>query len=120
MFRKFRKNISVITLLTFLFMNLQNFSYSSQMAFHPSILDVSNLNIPINMGEIVETFKGDKNQKVICIEDLHCDPNVQENIAEIIKTVKDTYKDKFKFIGVEGSKGAINVDILYCTHLRIV
>ncbi|MCP3660085.1 MAG: hypothetical protein GY830_07150 [Bacteroidetes bacterium] len=67
--------------------------------------------ITSNIGEVIYKFTGESNQKVICIEDLHCNPDVQTNIAEIIKNLKGVYQNKLKFIGVEGSVGNIDTSV---------
>lgn len=113
MFSKFRnKYISILILAAFFILNLHDYSFAIQPAMpinNPILFAPLNLNNSI--GEVVESFSGDKNEKVICIEDLHCSPAVQENIAKVIKQVKADYRDKFKFIGIEGSVGNIDVSL---------
>ena len=116
---KLRKYLAIMLMITQIFFYATPYSYaqvfSSQNVANSNPSNQStfkNLEINKDFGEIVEHFEGNKPQKVICIEDLHCDPFVQKNISDILQTIKKTYGEKFKFIGIEGSYGLVDVRIL--------
>jgi hypothetical protein len=63
--------------------------------------------LPTNLGKVVENFEGIDSDTIICIEDLHCDPQVQQTINNILVEIKKTYKDDWNMLGIEGSWGKI-------------
>ncbi|MFH1715510.1 MAG: hypothetical protein ABH857_04910, partial [Elusimicrobiota bacterium] len=62
--------------------------------------------------KIIDKFQCSSKQKIYIIDDLHCHAGTQKNIAKTIKTLKKHYKDKLSLIGVEGSWGDIDTQIL--------
>ncbi|MCP4481634.1 MAG: hypothetical protein GY817_02265 [bacterium] len=99
-----KKNTAIFLIFIFLLRSTALEAYPTSLVFPP-------LFIISDIGEVVYKFQGKSKQKVICIEDLHCNPDVQTNIAAIIKNTKDLYADEFKFIGVEGSIGDIDITL---------
>ena len=60
------------------------------------------------IGEIKEIFQAKQGEQIIIyIEDLHCNYEVQQNIAKIIKML--TKKHKINLIGIEGASQTLNL-----------
>jgi hypothetical protein len=72
---------------------MQNFVYATTIIPGSSL---NNLIIPSSMGKIIDSFKGIGNDKIILIQDLHCQPNVQKNIYKIFTQIKKTYGKTFQ------------------------
>ncbi|MBN1587373.1 MAG: hypothetical protein JW937_08125 [Candidatus Omnitrophica bacterium] len=70
-------------------------------------LDVSALQIPAEIGRVVERRKNPlARQIVVHIQDLHANPEAQNNIAEILRYLYETYG--MAQVGLEGSEGPID------------
>ncbi len=65
------------------------------------------LAIPEKMGTINRGFQGDK-KTIVCIQDLHCNYEVQKNIAGIIHHLAG--KHGLKLVGEEGAFDTVNTD----------
>ncbi|MFC1566514.1 protein kinase [bacterium] len=74
----------------------------------------ANLFLEPGYGTITQKFSGNSSGKeVIVIQDIHCEPSVQKNTANIINTLKNTYKAKLQVIGIEGTRsGEIDTSII--------
>ncbi|MCK5241478.1 hypothetical protein KAR34_03405 [bacterium] len=68
------------------------------------------LSVPGELGKIKHGYQG-KGRTVICIQDLHCNYEVQKNIAGIIQHLEKKYK--VSLVGVEGAFSQIKTD-----HIR--
>ncbi|MFC1546592.1 hypothetical protein ACFL4O_02620, partial [bacterium] len=102
-----KKIISKIVLITFTSIILNDFAWAQNGAvvYEP-------LFIPSNLGRIIESYNGGTRGKIICIQDLHCHPNVQDTIYQIIRIVKRTYNDRFNIVGIEGAFTDIDTSII--------
>jgi hypothetical protein len=100
-----KKIISSILLITFLLSNLHGYELYNQ-------LNPNNFYLQTNLGKITDSYQGNSGNKVILIQDLHCDPNSQEKIYLIINELKKYYKNNLKEIGIEGSFGEINTSLI--------
>lgn len=60
------------------------------------------------VGAVVERFNGTSDRTMMCIQDLHCNPDAQRAIAAIIGTVKNTYGNALRYVSVEGSWGLLD------------
>lgn len=78
-------------------------------ANHGLVFNQQPVTIPRALGSISSTFQGD-NRLVICIQDLHCNFEVQQNIAGLIDHLVRRYG--LGLVGVEGAQGTINVSKL--------
>lgn len=58
------------------------------------------INIPATLGKIIQTHQGGS-KTVICIQDLHCNYEVQMNIAGLIQHLRKRYD--LKLVGQEGA-----------------
>ena len=99
------KVITKIVLLTFIVFSLNDFSYLYATPITTPLnqnINVS-LNIPLNFGQIIEIFQGKSQNKIILIENSHCDPIVQKNIYQIIANLKQKYGNNFQMVAVEGA-----------------
>ncbi len=65
--------------------------------------------IPRALGSVSSFWQGD-NRLVICIQDLHCNLEVQQNIAGLMDYLVRRYG--LGLVGVEGAQGAVNVSKL--------
>ncbi|MFC1512789.1 hypothetical protein ACFL4S_01945, partial [bacterium] len=102
-----KKYIASIVLTAFIVTSLHDFVWAQEsIAGNPSFI------LPPRLGKIIETYDSGKQGKVICIQDLHCHAQVQDNIYNIIKLIKKTYGKKFKVIGIEGAYTNIDTSIL--------
>ena len=64
-------------------------------------------------GSLVESFRGNGIGKVVIIDDLHQNEEVQKNIVEILRSIKAKEKENFKKIFVEGlESGRLDLGIL--------
>ncbi|MBM3253049.1 MAG: hypothetical protein FJZ16_02195 [Candidatus Omnitrophica bacterium] len=68
------------------------------------------ITIPEAYGKITETFKGDSGKLVFHIQDLHTNPEAQQNSARIFEHLIDTYG--VKLLTIEGETGPINPEWL--------
>ena len=66
-----------------------------------------------NFGEVIDSFRGNSLGKVVIINDLHMNLEVQNNIYNILKDIKAENKDNFRELYIEGLEGGeAEVDIL--------
>lgn len=67
--------------------------------------------LPSRLGSVVETFQGRGEEKVYCIQDVHCNAEVQRNIVEIIAVLKKKHGDALQCVGVEGTVGKVDTEL---------
>jgi soluble cytochrome b562 len=67
------------------------------------------LTIPQKFGTIQQKFQG-SGKTVVCIQDLHCNYEVQKNIANIIRYMSENHG--LKLMGEEGAFGTVNLEVL--------
>ncbi|MFH1715551.1 MAG: ankyrin repeat domain-containing protein [Elusimicrobiota bacterium] len=99
--------LSYITLLTFVSTLLNDFAWAQALPA-PS----QTLILPEQYGKITERYTGKSAQRIICVQDLHCHPEVQRNINEIINSVKEQFGDNFQILGLEGTPGNVDTSLL--------
>lgn len=68
---------------------------------------VSNLFIPENFGSITKKFNSETEKSIICIQDAHCNYEVQHNISKILEILVRDYK--VDLIAIEGAVGDIDL-----------
>jgi len=73
--------------------------------------------IPANLGLVTEKFQGN-DRLVVYIQDLHCNLEVQKNIAGVIHYL--VKRHQLNLVGVEGAEGAIDVSKLASFPVRPV
>ncbi len=117
MITKFKKHIVSFLLFTFFISLTNNFVYAVEVggfgiANREHFDTTKILELNYNVGHVVDYYASDKQEKVIIIEDLHCDESAQRNIAKILSQIKQEHKGEFNTIGIEGSVGKIDVGIL--------
>jgi serine/threonine protein kinase len=84
-----------------------SYNVSSKLQTSPVIF------IPSNLGKITNSYIGTQDKTIICIQDLHCNPDAQRKIAGIIDILKQTYKNQVMTIGLEGTPDVeINTNLL--------
>ncbi|NTU49948.1 MAG: radical SAM protein, partial [Desulfobulbaceae bacterium] len=102
--RRFLKSIAILTTLTFVFPYLT-------WAFEPGAYPIAArllsiqyqgkpIELPANLGTIEKVFQG-QNKTIIHIQDLHCNHEVQKNIAQIIHRLAKDHG--LKLVGEEGA-----------------
>ena len=100
-----KRIISSIIFLAF-FINL----FSGYGAFGNGLANFGSFE---NFGKVVESFKGNSIGKVVIINDLHQNEEVQRNIQNILSILKFQEKENFKKVFVEGLEaGKLNLEIL--------
>ncbi|NTV52576.1 MAG: hypothetical protein HGA76_06150, partial [Candidatus Firestonebacteria bacterium] len=67
------------------------------------------LTIPGKLGTIVQSFQG-SDQTIVCVQDLHCNYEVQTNIAGIIGHLVSNHQ--LKLLGEEGAFGTVDLGAL--------
>src|SRR5574344_1923658 len=94
------KKISVVTLLAFMISGMNNYAYANANI----VKDINNpVMISSEHGKVIDRFEGRSKEKIILIQDLHCDEEVQKNISKILEEIKKEYGKNFKEIGIEGT-----------------
>jgi len=73
------------------------------------------LSIPQNLGIIKQEFQGSE-KTIVCLQDLHCNHEVQRHLASIIDYLAENFGAKL--VGEEGAFGSVNVDVLKDFPLR--
>lgn len=69
--------------------------------------------VPENYGFVKARFKGTSGKMLLYIEDIHANREVQENIANIIRHVRNTTaREGLRLIAVEGAQGRIDPSLL--------
>ncbi|MFH1715612.1 MAG: hypothetical protein ABH857_05445 [Elusimicrobiota bacterium] len=63
-------------------------------------------------GRVLERFRGSGKNTVVCIQDLHCHSEVQNNIAAILESLKEGYGDEMKVVSVEGAWGELDTSFV--------
>ncbi len=106
--RRLAKFVSIIVTLTFVFPYL-SWAFQAQ-TFQSAKLGIAFNNqfieIPRQFGRLIKSFQG-KNGLVVYIQDLHCNLEVQANIAGLIAHMAKNYD--LKLAAVEGAGGTIDV-----------
>ena len=114
--KRFRKHISLVVASMFL-VTMTGVSNIAAAVFAPSPvlkvnLGANDILLSTENGRVLENFKGNSSNTVICIQDLHCHKEVQDNIADIMKALKETYKGDFNNVFVEGSWQKLDLDLV--------
>jgi hypothetical protein len=111
--KTFKKAISaVITVLMMLSGSGIQYVFAEPAALAvPSAVSAGILLAP-EQGRVLETYKGSSQQIVYCIQDLHCHKEVQNNIADILGVIRETYGPAFNTIFVEGSWSSLNTKLV--------
>ena len=98
--KKFTKVIACTVLVTFIYTGIvhQALYGAITMAQENSQEKVEKLNgtidkfiMPYKYGRIIDGFKGTGDKLVVYVQDLHCNPEVQNNISEIIRVLDTRY-----------------------------
>ncbi|NTV52138.1 MAG: hypothetical protein HGA76_03875 [Candidatus Firestonebacteria bacterium] len=101
------KIISLFVSVTFIFPYLTwAFEGTSYPAGNAIIFNHRPLNIPRGLGTVQAAYQGG-NQLVVHIQDLHCNFEVQTNIARIISAL--VAEQNLKLVTIEGASGPLNV-----------
>ncbi|MCK5218884.1 hypothetical protein KAR10_05145, partial [bacterium] len=110
-FRVWLKAWAMLVSVTFIIPYLSwAFDAGNYALAKPNFLRIAHLGkvltIPERIGSITQGFQG--NQKtIVCIQDLHCNYEVQKNIAGIIQHL--VRKHGLRLIGEEGASGTVNM-----------
>ncbi|MFC1566294.1 hypothetical protein ACFL4A_00465 [bacterium] len=111
---RIKKIISSVLLSAFLFSlsGLQHAYAAVGAAVSPSHLVNRELILSPEHGRILETYQGTGDKAFICIQDLHCHQEVQNNIDQILESVKETYGKNLKVVNVEGAWGELDTSLI--------
>ena len=105
-----KKSLSLITLTCFLYSSV--FGELLHASLLPAVqkqsqkLSKDDFFVPQELGKVTEAVKCSRKTLVINIQDLHCNAEVQKNIAEILKTLNDKFC--LNKVYVEGGYGAVS------------
>lgn len=66
----------------------------------------STLEVPAELGRIVSAYQGKSDRTVVFIHDLHCNYEVQKNIARLLENMAK--RNGLELIGIEGASRTIN------------
>lgn len=110
----FAKAVAVLINLCFI---LPHISWAFDAAIYPAAPLLSSpipyankiISIPGKLGTITDGYQG-QDKTVVLISDLHCNYEVQKNIAAIIKRLAN--KRHVKLVGEEGAFGKVDLDVL--------
>lgn len=114
--KRVRRNIAAAVLTLFV-LTLNNgfvgaaFVQSAASLFTKSAPSPMLLIAP-EVGKITDQFKGSDGPTVVCIQDLHCNKEVQGNIFRILTSLKDSYGSKMNTVFVEGSWGDLDAQCI--------
>ncbi len=102
------KTIALVVAMTFVWPYL---TWAFEAGSYPVgpmavLYNQSRVTIPKEMGLVQAAYQGDR-QLVVLVQDLHCNLEVQNNIAKIIGTL--TKKHGLNMIAVEGASQAVNL-----------
>ncbi|MCP4482245.1 MAG: hypothetical protein GY817_05615, partial [bacterium] len=92
------RRIAMFVLVAFITTSMHNFAYANVMPGQPKVF-----NLPSSVGKVVDSFQGQDKGKVVLIQDIHCNPQVQKNIYQILAKLKARYGHDFKTVGLEGT-----------------
>ncbi|MFH1478974.1 MAG: phosphoglycerate kinase [Candidatus Omnitrophota bacterium] len=86
-------------------------SKAKQIDFSAHLSDISEINIPGELGRVVEVYKApdsekDKNRLVVHIQDLHANPEATLNLASILEILVKDYN--LDLICSEGAEGEVD------------
>ncbi|MFC1566369.1 tetratricopeptide repeat protein [bacterium] len=109
----FLKQISSLVLAAFITVCCHDFSYAVSA-------NMVQLSVQTNLTKSIETFQGKKDAKLYIIPTIHCHPNTQTSIKQIIEKLKAKHGDTLQTIGIEGSVGEIKLDSLQNIKSEVV
>jgi len=74
-----------------------------------SLTDISDINIPQDIGLVKESFQGDGGKLIVHIQDAHCNFEAQTNISKILEILMDDRG--LTLVALEGSAGEIDTSL---------
>ncbi|MFC1485010.1 hypothetical protein ACFL5N_00980 [bacterium] len=92
------RTIAAVVLVTFVVTSMHDYVYATAPVNNPGVFTLAP-----SIGKITETYKGEGENKIFLIQDVHCNAGVQENISKIIDSIQKEYGKDFKVVGVEGT-----------------
>ncbi|NTV53133.1 MAG: hypothetical protein HGA76_09005, partial [Candidatus Firestonebacteria bacterium] len=106
------KVITIITSLSFIFPYMtwafEPGAYSISLAKPLSVVyEGKSVDLPAKLGSVEKAFQG-QNKLIIHIQDLHCNYEVQKNIAGMIHLLAKEHG--LKLVGEEGAFGTEDID----------
>jgi|GEM_PF-4195099 len=109
------KTVSVLTAFFYIFsfvlspaVHAISETYNPTVA--PKVQQTSDFSIPLTFGRITGTNYFGSDKVVINIQDLHCNPEVQKNISQLIKFVDERFKVGKVYL--EGASGQVDTSWL--------
>lgn len=68
--------------------------------------------LPRDIGTVVAQYHGTSNDYVVCIKDVHCNPEVQRNVYAILCALKQQYGAALRSVCREGGFGRIDMRVV--------
>jgi len=109
--RAFVKTLSLVIAFTFVFPYL-TWAFTPAafpQAAHAVAFNQKPVEIPADFGTVIESNQG-REGLVVCVQDLHCNYEVQTNIARLIDRLAGQYG--LKLVAVEGADQPLDVSLL--------
>ncbi|MFH1416151.1 MAG: hypothetical protein ABIH89_08740, partial [Elusimicrobiota bacterium] len=106
--------ISWMLIISFVFVYVFNdYTYASKyIAANTAVARMEPIQIPFEFGQVVETYmQGSSKSRVILIQDLHANYEVQKNIKGILTHIDNNYG--IERVGTEGNSADVDVSLLY-------
>ncbi|MFH1715315.1 MAG: hypothetical protein ABH857_03870 [Elusimicrobiota bacterium] len=103
-----KKIISSVVITAFTVTAMQSYTY----AVSANILPLPQNILSPEYGIVTDRFNTDSKYKVYCIQDMHCNAQGQNQIYEILKSLKQRHGEDLQLIGVEGASGMLDAGIL--------
>jgi len=112
--RIWSKIISVLIAVMFVFPYLafafEPATYPAKQPVFQLVANGNSIQINPELGRVVSSYRSDSARTIVFIHDLHCNYEVQSNIAALLQNLAE--RNRLKLVGVEGESKPINVDKL--------
>ncbi len=120
------KIVTLIVAVSFVFPYL-SFAFSAApypvevpgvYGYTPFVIQGKKLTFPPDLAKVVSSHQGNGPLTVVCIEDYHCNYEVQNEIAGLIHSLSQ--KNNLALVAVEGASGAVDVNPLASIPLEVI
>ena len=106
---RFTKTVS-LAIAFFTFFSFTFTDLAQALQNKSQLLETRQADLPLQYGKVMDIYRGSAGKEVFLIQDLHCQPEAQRNIARILKDLSEKYE--FAKVAMEGSFGKIDTSLL--------
>ncbi len=118
LWRIWSKTIAVFVMVSFVFPYMAFAFEATTYPANPAKLqntvpvkaNGASVNVSPELGRVVSSYQGKSNKVIVYVHDLHCNYEVQSNIAALLGTLSK--ENGIQLIGVEGESATVSVDKL--------